>query len=224
VTAVEGDADLPRWGGVTEPATVTTDVVLAALASVFAARLATRSVAVGSAAVGFLAVAMLATGVAALVGAFAHGTDPARRSALRERFWRGALYVTGLVSAACVASVAFVAARGNIRMAIIAFAAIKLVVYEREVARRPEFRIAAVDYGVALAIVLVGATSGMLRGRAPGMSWLIAGVLVSLVAGVVQARKLAPHRWFNHNDLYHVIQMIALYTFYRGGALLVDLS
>ena len=54
------------------------------------------------------------------------------------------------------------------------------------------------------------------------MAWLIAGVLVSLVAGIVQARRLALHRHFNHNDLYHVIQMAALYAFYRGGALLVD--
>lgn len=224
MTPERGDAELPRWGGVTEPATVATDLVLAVLAFVFAARLTTRSASTGSAAVGLLTVAMLTTGVAALVGALAHGTDPASHSALRERFWRAALYGTGFVSAACVASVAFFAARGNLRMAIIAFAAIKLVVYEREAARRPEFRIAAVDYGVALAIVLAGATYHVLRGGAPGMTWLIGGVLVSLAAAVVQARGLAPHRRFNHNDLYHVIQMIALYSFYRGGALLVDLS
>jgi uncharacterized membrane protein len=54
------------------------------------------------------------------------------------------------------------------------------------------------------------------------MMWLIVGVLLSLVAGIVQARRLALHRQFNHNDLYHVIQMGALYAFYRGGALLVD--
>jgi hypothetical protein len=126
-----------------------------------------------------------------------------------------------MVSAACVASVAFFAARGNVRMAILAFAAVKLVVYLREVARRPVFRIAAADYGAALAILLAGAV-WMLRRDAPGMRWLIAGVLVSLVAAIVQARRLAPHRQFNHNDLYHVIQMVALYAFYRGGTLLLD--
>ena len=74
----------------------------------------------------------------------------------------------------------------------------------------------------ALAIVLVGAVYETVQRRAPGMAWLIAGVLVSLVAGLVQARRLALHRQFNHNDLYHVIQMVALYAFFRGGALLVD--
>jgi hypothetical protein len=51
---------------------------------------------------------------------------------------------------------------------------------------------------------------------------LTGGVLVSLVAGLVQARRVGLHRHFNHNDLFHVIQMVGLYLYYRGGALLVD--
>jgi hypothetical protein len=218
----DGSAELPRWGGVTEPMTVATNAILAVLAFAFADRLADGSAAKGSSAVGWLGVAMWATGIAALIGALAHGTDPARAAALRERFWRGALYTTGFIGAASVASVAFFAARGSARMALLALAAVKLVVFVHRVTRRPEFRIAAADYGGALAIVLVGAAYEMIRGGAPGMTWMIAGVLVSLVAGVVQARRFALHRQFNHNDLYHVIQMVALYAFYRGGALLVD--
>jgi hypothetical protein len=218
----DGSAELPRWGGVTEPMTVATNAILAVLAFLFAARMAHRSAAEGSSAVGWLAVAMSSTGIAALIGALAHGTAPTRAAALREQFWRGALYTTGIIGAASVASVAFFAARGSARSALLVLAAVKLVVFVYRVTRRPEFRIAAADYGIALAILLAGAVYEMIAGGAPGMTWLIAGVLVSLVAGVVQARKLALHRQFNHNDLYHVIQMVALYTFYRGGALLVD--
>jgi predicted membrane channel-forming protein YqfA (hemolysin III family) len=217
----DDSVELPRWGGVTEPMTVATDVVLAALAFVFAARLASRSAAEGSVAAAWLAAALAVTGLAALIGAFAHGTDTAN-DALRERLWRATVYVTGLIGAATVASVAFFAAQGSARTALLAFAAIKLVVFMYRVARRPEFRIVAADYGIALAIVLVGAVVEMVRRRAPGMTWMIAGVLVSLVAALVQARRVALHRHFNHNDLYHVIQMVALYAFSRGGLLLVD--
>ncbi|MFL5618091.1 MAG: DUF6962 family protein [Gemmatimonadaceae bacterium] len=202
--------------------TVATNAALAVLAFVFAMRLANQSAAEGSAAAACLAAAMFATGLAALIGAIAHGTDPVGHAALRARFWRGALYATGLIGAASVASVAFFAARGSLRTAILMFAAIKLVVFIHRVARQPEFRVAAADYGGALAVVLVGAAYEMFRRRAPGMAWLIAGVLVSLVAGIVQARRLALHRHFNHNDLYHVVQLVALYAFYRGGAMLVD--
>ena len=219
---VEGSAALPRWGRVTEPMTVATNVVLALLAFGFAARLAFRSMAAGSSATGWLAAAMFATGIAAVIGALAHGADPARGEARRERLWRGALYATGSIGAATVASVAYFAAHGIVRAVLLAFAALKAGVFVYRVARRPEFSVAALDYGGALAVLLAGSAYEMARRRAPGMGWLIAGVAVSLVAGVVQAKKLALHRHFNHNDLYHVIQMSALYAFYRGGALLVD--
>jgi len=216
------DADLPRWGGVTEPMTVATNVVLAALALFFAVRLAHRSAVDDSAAGAWLAAALLATGFAALIGAVAHATDPLRDASLRERLWRSTLYASGFIGAATVASVAYFAARGILRSTILACAFLKLLVFMRRAARTPEFSVAAADYGIALAVLLVGAVIELVRRGAPGMTWLIAGVLLSLVAGVVQARRIAPHRQFNHNDLYHLIQMAALYAFYRGGLLLVD--
>ena len=216
----DGDAELPRWGGVTEPMSVATNAMLALLAFVFAVRLVSQPGAGGART--SLAAAFLATGAAAVIGALAHGTDPAAGAARRALLWRGALYATGFIGAATVASVAFFAARGGVRAAILAFAGIKLVVFIVRVTRRPEFQVAALDYGAALAILLVAAAYMAVRRQAPGMAWLIAGVVVSLVAGVVQARRLALHRHFNHNDLYHLIQMAALYAFYRGGAVLAD--
>lgn len=220
--ASETDMDLPRWAGITEPMTVLTNLVLAALAFVVTIRLGYRASAEGLAAAGSLAGAMLATALAASAGAVAHGTDPLVDPGLRARMWRGALHLTGLIGFGSIASVAFFAARGSVRTAILVFAGLKLLVFTVAVARRPEFRVAALDYGGALAILLVGAAYAAARWNAPGATWLIAGVLVSLVAGVVQGRRLGMHRQFNHNDVYHVIQMIALYLFSRGGALLVD--
>ena len=216
------DADLPRWGGVTEPMTVLTDVVLAALALLFAVRLGHRAAVDDSASGAWLAGAQLATGFAALIGAITHATDPLRDAGLRDRLWRSTLYTSGFIGAATLASVAYFAARGSLRSTILACAVLKLLVFMRRAARTPEFSVAAADYGIALAALLVGAVIEMVRRRAPGMTWLIAGVLVSVVGGIVQARRIAPHRQFNHNDLYHAIQMAALYAFYRGGMLLVD--
>lgn len=217
----EGDAELPRWGGLTEPMTVATDVVIAVLAFVFAARLGFPWGAEGSVARHWLAAAMLATGISAVVGAFAHGTSPAN-DALRDGLWRATVYIAGLIGATTIASVAFFGAQGSVRVLVLGIAAIKLIVFMYRARRQPEFSVVAADYGGALAMVLVGAVIELVRDRAPGMTWLIAGVLVSLAGGIVQARRIALHRHFNHNDLFHVIQMVALYAFYRGGALLVD--
>jgi len=223
MTAESGrDAALRRWGGIFEPMTVLTDVVLGAVAFVLAVRLGYAAAAEHAAAGVALAAALLAAAFAALLGAAAHGVDPHAERELRARLWRGTLYVTGLVGAASIAAVSLFAARGAVRAAILAFAALKLLAYLVKVTRRPEFSVAAVDYGGALAILLAGAAYAAIRWRAPGAGWIIGGVLVSLAAGLVQARRVAPHRHFNHNDLYHVIQIVALYMFYRGGVLLVD--
>ena len=102
------------------------------------------------------------------------------------------------------------------------FAFIKLVLFLLVVMRKPEFRVAAIDYGAGLVVLLVGACYGFARWHEPGAAWLIGGVIVSAIAGLVQGLRVSPHRWFNHNDLYHVIQIVALYMFFRGGSLLVD--
>jgi hypothetical protein len=218
----DSDTSLPRWGGITEPTTVLTNVVLAGVAFVLGARMGYAAAAEGSAAGSFIALGLLATAVAAAFGAAAHGIDPRTDPEQRERCWRVALYTTGFIGAATIASVAFFTARGSIRTAILVAAGLKLLAYFVNIARRPDFRVAATDYGAALAVLLVGALYAMIRWRLPGMGWMVAGVGVSLVAGLVQARRIAPHRYFNHNDLFHVVQMVALYLFYRGGALLVD--
>jgi len=169
-----------------------------------------------------MAIALMATAVSAAFGAAAHGIDPLVDREQRERCWRAALYTIGFVGAASIASVAFFTGRGSIRTAILVVAGLKLLAYLVSVVRRPEFRVAAADYGGALAVLLAGALYALARWRAPGMEWLIGGVAVSLVAGLVQARRIAVHRHFNHNDLYHVIQIVALYLVFRGGSLLVD--
>ena len=217
-----GDADLPRWNGITEPTTVVTNVLLAGVAFVLTARLGVYASAEGLKAAGAIAGGLFATSLAAALGAIAHGIDPRVDPALRQRMGRGAMYMTGFIGAATVMSVAFFAARGSARSAILLFVAAKLAWYMLAIARRPEFRVAVADYGGALAILCAGAAYAWVRWSEPGAPWLIAAVLVSLIGGVIQARRVSLHRHFNHNDLYHLIQIVALYLFYRGGALLVD--
>jgi len=202
--------------------TVLTNVILAVIAFVLTARLGLYASAEGLKAAGSIAGGLFATSLAAALGAVAHGIDPRLDPELRQRMWRGAMHMTGVIGVGTIMSVAFFAARGSVRGAILVFALLKLLWYTVAVARRPDFRLAAADYGGALAILLAGAVYARVRWGEPGAPWLIAGVLVSLAAGVVQGRRVSVHRHFNHNDLYHVIQIAALFLFYRGGTLLVD--
>jgi hypothetical protein len=63
-----------------------------------------------------------------------------------------------------------------------------------------------------------------LNARCIGHRWLKRAVEISLVGLVVLVLKLSPHPQFNHNDLYHVIQMGGLCSLYRAAILLGGLS
>jgi hypothetical protein len=216
-------APLPEYAGITEPMTVLTNLVLAVFALALSARLGYAAAADGKVAAFAMAGALMATAISALFGAVTHGVDPRTDAAVRKRFWRLALYATGLIGAATVASVAFfVVPRGAVRNAILIVAGVKLLAFWVAVTRRPEFRLAAGDNAGALAVLLAAAIYVWVRFDARAAPWLVAGILVSLVAGVIQARRVGVHRHFNHNDVFHVVQMVALYLFFRGGVLLVD--
>ena len=51
---------------------------------------------------------------------------------------------------------------------------------------------------------------------------ILAGVAVSLIAAGIQAGRLALHPHFNHNDLYHVVQIAAMLLYYAGAKRMRD--
>ncbi|MDP9191797.1 MAG: hypothetical protein M3P06_08840, partial [Acidobacteriota bacterium] len=71
------------------------------------------------------------------------------------------------------------------------------------------------DYGIAL--LIVGAVQLWRRG--PSTPWVIGSIALSVIGALVQMTAIRLHAHINHNDLYHVIQLVALWLLYRGGKL-----
>ena len=83
------------------------------------------------------------------------------------------------------------------------------------VIRNPVFLMAILAYGAALA-VLVGVQ--LFARRLDFGGWLLlAGVVLSLVAAGIQQSGVAIHQYFNHNDLYHVVQAVAVWFLYLAA-------
>ena len=51
---------------------------------------------------------------------------------------------------------------------------------------------------------------------------MLAAAVVSALAAAVQASGFSLHQHFNHNDLYHVIQIAAMALLYKGARRLRD--
>jgi hypothetical protein len=129
--------------------------------------------------------------------------------------WKATLLAAGGASFAMLAGSAFAVLSGTPRAVLLALASVKFLVYAAVMLTRDEFIFVVIDSGIALALV---AALHLWRWNA----WIVAGVAVSVLGALVQASGLAPHRHFNHNDLYHVIQVAAMLLLYRGARRLTD--
>ena len=208
---------------ITEPMTLVTDYLLGALALALAFRLFGAAGTGGQLSVRLWGIAFVMTAVAAVTGGTYHGFIEMVPASAGRLLWKITLITTGFGSAALLGAAVLAAAAGTLQWVLLALVVLKLVVFVEVVLTRNNFLLVILDYGSALLAVLLGAIFLRPTGLTPAAGWLAAGVAVSVVAGIVQAFRLAPHPRFNHNDLFHVIQMGALYLLYRGGLLLRDM-
>lgn len=178
-----------------EPTTALTDFALTALS----AFLGLKSIPYSR----FWSLAFLALALGALLGGVWHGFWQS------DLLWKATTLSVGVASFGMVAGSAYAATEGKLRTGLIAFAAVTLVAYAGWMLYHDDFIWVVADTASAFFIVAILHAWRFNK-------WMLAGVAVSVLAGVAQASGLALHRHFNHNDLYHVLQMAALVLFYRG--------
>jgi hypothetical protein len=155
------------------------------------------------------ALAFAALALGAFLGGTWHGLF---QNAL---LWKATVLAVGVASFGMVVGSAIATFSGAARYVIVTVVLAKLVVYCAWIVMRDDFIFVIVDTGIAFALV-----AALHLRRFNG--WILAGVAVSVIAALVQASGLALHRHFNHNDLYHVIQIAAMALLYKGARRLRD--
>ena len=178
-----------------EPTTVLTDYALAAVSIFLGLKLIEKSK--------LWAVAFLALALGALLGGTWHGFWQS------DLLWKATTLSVGVASFGMVAGSASALTTGGLRSALIAFALVKLIAYAAWMLYHDDFIWVVADTASALLIVAI-----LHAWRFSG--WILAGVAVSVLAGLAQASGFALHARFNHNDLYHVLQIAAMFLLYRG--------
>jgi hypothetical protein len=209
---------------ITEPMTMATDYLMGALAFVLAMRLLADTAAGQQWSGRLWAAAFVMTAAAAFVGGTYHGFIQWMPGLAGRALWKATLVATGIGSACLLAAAVTAAVAGPLRHALMGLVVVKLVVYSWTIATKDAFVLVIADYGTALVAVLLAAWFMRPTGLTPAAWWMTAGVAVAVVAGVIQWAHVAPHVRFNHNDLFHVVQMASLYLLYRGGLLLRDMQ
>jgi hypothetical protein len=190
---------------ISEPMTVFTDYVLAGVTAWLSFLLFRNR----QKSVRLWAGAFAALALAAFLGGTWHGFWQ------HDVLWKATLLAAGAASFAMVVGSAFATLSGFARQALVTVALGKLLAYSAWILRHDQFIFVVIDTGFAFLIVLA------LHLRRFN-SWIVAGVAVSVAAALVQASGFRLHPHFNHNDLYHVIQLAAMALLYRGARRLTD--
>ncbi len=205
---------------IAEPMTTFTDYLITAFASVFAIRLAGLFGRSRHHAHWLWSVAFLFIGLAALLGGTSHGfvaylTDPMLRT-----IWKGTVYSVGLSMIFAVAgSVEVSGLDGLHRKLLHGLNLVAFAVYAIWMSSNADFIYVIAYYVPAMCTVALIQLWAYYRTRLPAAKWFVAGVVVTLLGAVIQQSGFSVHRHFNHNDIYHVVQIAGLWLLFRGAVL-----
>jgi hypothetical protein len=207
---------------ITEPTTMVTDYILAGMGIFFGRKLFLRGKEINQQSIRLWAVSFIAMAVGALAGGTSHGFANYLGDLGQTITWKLTVYAIGVASV-CMASAAIHAHfTGLPRRVLLVVVGIKFLVYAFWMLNHDDFEYVINDYAPTMLFVFLLECWGLITRRAKSAPWIIAGIAVSFVGAAIQQNEIALHQHFNHNDLYHVIQMVGLYLLYRGGLLLRD--
>ena len=164
----------------------------------------------------------VATGIAALIGGTSHGFALYFGTVIKEVIWTATLISIGFASLFLLSSAIITTFKKPLRDWLIAATALKFILFAVWIVTHSEFKYVIYDYVPAMIGVLTLQVYGKYSRGDKSAVWIISGILISFGAAAVQQSGFTLHEHFNHNDLYHVIQMGAIYMLYKGGILLLD--
>jgi hypothetical protein len=209
---------------ITEPMTTATDYMIMVAAFWFATKLlvpASRRSQLSQCSWG---VAFIFLGLSALFGGTNHGFVRYMQQEGLDLLWSGTLYCIGLAMFfVLVGTVSGSVANRTWRAFFYAYSVVVCSAYAWWIFDHDDF-VYAVLINVSTFIIISGLQlSALKRYRAESAKWILSGVIVSFLGAAIQRSGFALHVHFNHNDLYHVVQIVGLYLFYRGASVMHDI-
>ncbi|MCH6560395.1 hypothetical protein IH799_08600 [candidate division KSB1 bacterium] len=209
---------------ITEPTTMLTDYLLGLFTVILAVRLFKLNENQQENSILLWAGALVATAIAAFLGGTSHGFALHFSDFAKTAIWKATVYSIGLASFFMLSGTLFAAVANPLRKLLLGLVLLKFLVYAGWMISHDEFKYVIFDYAPAMFGVVLLQLYAYSRWKHKSAVWLISGVVVSFAAAGIQMSGFTIHQHFNHNDLYHVIQMGAIYLLYRGAGLLKDQS
>ncbi|MCG8603552.1 hypothetical protein MJD09_00945, partial [bacterium] len=206
----------------TEPTTMLTDYLLAFFILVLSGRLFKRNESDRQRSIQFWNFAFIATALGAIMGGTSHGFALYLNAFFQAFIWKATIYAIGFASFFMLSGTVIASVKNPARRWLLLLATVQLAVYCIWMLTHEDFKYVIYDYVPAMLIVVALQIFAYWQTKSKSAKWIISGIIVSFAAAGIQQSGFTLHQHFNHNDLYHVIQMGGMYLFYRGVSLLED--
>lgn len=204
-----------------EPTTVATDLALAAVAVVLAVLLRRSAHPLPRSRALWVA-AFLLTAVAASAGAWRHALFEATASLARRQLWLTTYLALGLTNLAFLAGLVRALLPGSAQRLALTALVVRCALFSALLLILPSPRLVIADSVISIVLILALSLYSLRTARDGASSWLLAGLGVSAAGALLQVLRVGPVGPFNHNDLFHVVQMGGLWLFYKAGGLFRD--
>lgn len=158
----------------------------------------------------------LATALAAAIGGSSHGFGPRWTEAQRDLAWLLTYGLLGLANLLILAGAVLAWAPRLYQVPLLGLLGFRLGVYAILLASHRDFRYVIYDFVATLVALAALALLGRARQPAPVAATLL-GVAVSFAGALLQNARIGLHEQFNHNDLFHVVEIAGMFCFYRAG-------
>ncbi|MEM1123307.1 MAG: hypothetical protein AAGJ18_22895 [Bacteroidota bacterium] len=205
---------------ISEPMTMLTDYLLAIVAFYLSWRIFQQTA--GQQSRKYWALASVFIGSAAFWGGTYHGFQTVLTDGQISLCWKLVVYSVGLSTLFFSYGTALATLTPKYHKWVLYPSMAKLILCIVWANLSDDFLFVMLDYLVTLLLVVAIFTYAKLKWGAPSYYYIVAGVIVFFVGTWIQTIGFAMHEHFNHNDLLHILQTVAVVLFYRGTLLLSD--
>jgi hypothetical protein len=166
--------------------------------------------------------ALLAIGLASFFGGSNHGFALMLPENISQLLWKLTTYTIGIVSFLIFYGTMKASVAKKWHKPLFAISFLQMIVYFIWMLNHDSFIYVIINYVPAMLMVFVFQLISKIKYNTGSENFMMLGVVISFIGAGVQQSGFDLHHHFNHNDIYHVIQMLGNYMFYRGVLLLKD--